>query len=99
MDIFGFDAFSPPQIVEKVGTVGIAKTRLPLLALFMLGMCGLRLHRVGRALLRAYHSRSGIAVRGESRARGRRVVSGAPRGCHVAVLLLAMTVVQDDYGG
>lgn len=39
MGVFGFDAFSPPQIVEKVETVGVAKARLPLLAMFMLGMC------------------------------------------------------------
>jgi formate transporter len=37
-EIFGFDAFSPAQIAERVGTVGVAKARLPLLATIMLGL-------------------------------------------------------------
>ncbi|HEX6265269.1 MAG TPA: formate/nitrite transporter family protein [Burkholderiales bacterium] len=36
--IFGFDAFSPREIAERVHTVGVAKARLPLLSLVMLGM-------------------------------------------------------------
>ena len=36
--IFGFDAFSPSEIAERVQTVGVAKARLPLLSLVMLGM-------------------------------------------------------------
>ena len=36
--IFGFDAFSPKEIVEKVETVGVAKARLPLLSMAMLGV-------------------------------------------------------------
>jgi hypothetical protein len=36
--IFGFDAFSPGEIAERVQTVGVAKARLPLLSLVMLGM-------------------------------------------------------------
>jgi formate transporter len=39
MAVFGFEAFSPSQIVEKVEAVGVAKARLPLLAMSMLGMC------------------------------------------------------------
>jgi formate/nitrite transporter len=38
MEIFGFDAFSPQQIAQKVGASGVTKARLPLLALVMLGM-------------------------------------------------------------
>jgi formate transporter len=37
-DVYGFDAFSPQQIAERVRNVGVAKTRLPLLSLFMLGV-------------------------------------------------------------
>jgi formate/nitrite transporter len=36
--IFGFDAFSPREIAERVQAVGVAKARLPLLSLVMLGM-------------------------------------------------------------
>ena len=38
MEIFGFDAFSPQQIAQKVGASGVTKARLPLLALVMLGI-------------------------------------------------------------
>jgi len=37
-DIFGFDAFSPKQIADKVDTIGVAKARLPFLSMLMLGM-------------------------------------------------------------
>ena len=37
-DIFGLDAFSPKEIAEKVETVGVAKARLPLLSMLMLGI-------------------------------------------------------------
>jgi formate transporter len=37
-DIFGFDAYSPAQIAERVETVGVAKARLPLLTMFMLSV-------------------------------------------------------------
>ena len=37
-DIFGLDAFSPKEIVEKVETIGVAKARLPLLSMLMLGI-------------------------------------------------------------
>jgi formate transporter len=37
-DIFGFDAFSPPQIAERVESVGVTKARLPLLPLLMLSI-------------------------------------------------------------
>ncbi len=37
-EIFGFDAFSPREIAERVETIGVAKTRLPLLTLAMLGV-------------------------------------------------------------
>lgn len=36
--MFGFDAFSPKEIAEKVETVGVAKARLPLLSMAMLGV-------------------------------------------------------------
>ncbi|HEX6320594.1 MAG TPA: formate/nitrite transporter family protein [Burkholderiales bacterium] len=36
--IFGFDAFSPREIAERVQAVGVAKARLPLLSLVMLGV-------------------------------------------------------------
>jgi formate/nitrite transporter len=35
---YGFDAFTPAQIAQRVSEVGVAKTRLPLLSLVMLGM-------------------------------------------------------------
>ena len=37
-DVYGFDAFSPQQIAERVQSVGVAKARLPLLSMVMLGM-------------------------------------------------------------
>lgn len=37
-DLFGFDAYSPREIAERVGTVGVAKARLPLLSMLMLGI-------------------------------------------------------------
>jgi formate transporter len=37
-DIFGFDAFSPPQIAERVESVGVTKARLALLPLLMLSI-------------------------------------------------------------
>lgn len=35
---FGVDAFSPQQIAERVDNIGVAKARLPLLSMAMLGM-------------------------------------------------------------
>jgi formate transporter len=37
-EIFGFDSFSPKEIAAQVGAVGVAKARLPILAMWMLGM-------------------------------------------------------------
>ena len=37
-EIFGFDAFSPRQIAERVNELGVAKARLPITSLVMLGM-------------------------------------------------------------
>ncbi len=37
-DIYGFDAFSPKQIAQKVDTIGVTKARLPLLSMVMLGI-------------------------------------------------------------
>ncbi|MCG7586624.1 formate/nitrite transporter family protein [Photobacterium sp. OFAV2-7] len=37
-DIYGFDAFSPKQIAEKVDNIGVAKARLPLLSMVILGI-------------------------------------------------------------
>ncbi|MGA0114937.1 MAG: formate/nitrite transporter family protein [Burkholderiales bacterium] len=37
-DVYGFDAFSPQQIAERVQSVGVAKARLPLLSMVMLGV-------------------------------------------------------------
>jgi len=36
--IFGSDAFSPREIAEKIETIGVAKTRLPVLSVIMLGI-------------------------------------------------------------
>ena len=36
--IFGFDAYSPKEISERVETVGVAKVHLPLLSMLMLGV-------------------------------------------------------------
>ena len=37
-ELFGFDAFSPKEIAERVETVGVAKARLPLLSTVVLGV-------------------------------------------------------------
>lgn len=37
-EVFGFDAFSPREIAERVEKIGVAKARLPLLSMIMLGM-------------------------------------------------------------
>ncbi len=37
-DIFGFDAFSPKEIAERIESVGVVKARLPFLSMLMLGM-------------------------------------------------------------
>jgi len=37
-DVYGFDAFSPQQIADRVRNVGVVKARLPLLSMIMLGM-------------------------------------------------------------
>lgn len=37
-DLFGFDAFSPREIAERVETVGVAKARLPLLSMLVLAV-------------------------------------------------------------
>lgn len=37
-ELFGFDAFSPREIAERVETVGVAKARLPFASMFMLGI-------------------------------------------------------------
>ncbi len=37
-DVYGFDAFSPQQIADRVQSVGVTKARLPLLSMAMLGM-------------------------------------------------------------
>ncbi len=36
--IFGFDAFTPKEIAERIETVGVAKARLPMLSMIMLGV-------------------------------------------------------------
>ncbi len=36
--IFGSDAFSPREIAEKIETIGVAKTRLPLRSMIMSGI-------------------------------------------------------------
>lgn len=35
-EVFGFDAFSPGEIAERVEKTGVAKARLPLLSMLML---------------------------------------------------------------
>jgi hypothetical protein len=37
-EIFGFDAFSPREIAQRIEQVGVAKARLPLRSMWMLGM-------------------------------------------------------------
>ncbi|MEM3123847.1 MAG: formate/nitrite transporter family protein, partial [Nitrososphaerota archaeon] len=37
-EIFGLDAFSPREVAERVETVGVAKARLPLLSMSVLGV-------------------------------------------------------------
>jgi len=41
MEIFGFDAYSPREIAGRVRDACVAKARLPLLCLWMLGMLGI----------------------------------------------------------
>ena len=31
MELYGFDAFSPAEIAERIETIGVVKARLPLL--------------------------------------------------------------------
>lgn len=38
MELYGFDAFSPAEVAERVQSVGVAKARLPLLQMAMLGV-------------------------------------------------------------
>lgn len=38
MALYGFDAFSPAEIAERVERVGVAKARLPLVTLVMLAL-------------------------------------------------------------
>lgn len=37
-EIYGFDAFSPKEIAERIETVGVVKARLPLLSMLMLSL-------------------------------------------------------------
>ena len=37
-EIFGFDAYAPKEIAERVETVGVAKARLPLISQIALGV-------------------------------------------------------------
>lgn len=37
-EMFGFEAFSPREIAERVEKIGVAKARLPLLSMLMLGV-------------------------------------------------------------
>jgi len=37
-EVFGFDAYSPKEIAERIDRVGVAKARLPLLQMLMLGV-------------------------------------------------------------
>ena len=37
-EIFGFDAYAPKEVAERVETVGVAKARLPLLSQIALGV-------------------------------------------------------------
>jgi formate/nitrite transporter len=37
--VYSFDAFSPREIAERIETAGVAKARLPLMPMTMLGMC------------------------------------------------------------
>ena len=39
MEMLGFDAYSPQQIAQRIEAVGVAKARLPLVAMFVLGIC------------------------------------------------------------
>ena len=37
-EVFGFDAFSPKEIAERIENIGVVKARLPLLSMVMLGI-------------------------------------------------------------
>jgi formate transporter len=39
-ELFGFDAYSPKEVAARVSSVGVAKARLPLLQMCMLGILG-----------------------------------------------------------
>ena len=37
-EVFGFDAYAPKEIAEKIETIGVAKARLPVLSQITLGL-------------------------------------------------------------
>lgn len=37
-EIYGFDAFSPGEVADRIENIGVVKARLPLVSLFMLGL-------------------------------------------------------------
>ena len=47
---FGFDAYSPKEISERVETLGVSKGRLPLLSTLVLGVLAFSLTRITHEL-------------------------------------------------
>jgi formate transporter len=47
--MFGFDAYSPKEISERIETLGVSKGRLPLLSILVLGVLAGAFYRPGRA--------------------------------------------------
>jgi len=61
-EIFGFDAYAPKEIADKVEAVGVAKTRLPLVSQFALGLLAGGFNGLG-ALFYPGHQRCRIKLR------------------------------------
>ena len=51
MTPFGSDAYSPAEIAQRVQRVGVAKARLPLPALVMLGLLGVAWYELRKNVL------------------------------------------------
>ena len=70
-EIYGFDAFAPRQIAERVNELGVAKARLPLPSLVMLGMLAGAFIGLGSLFAVIVHSDASLGFA------ARRVLGGA----------------------
>jgi len=79
-EIFGFDAYAPKEIADKVEAVGVAKTRLPLVSQFALGLLAGGFNGLG-ALFYPGHQRCRIKLRFQPLARRTDVFPRFDSGC------------------